>query len=267
LRALRIFRLIALTDFQSSMSGQLLPSNLELQALSVLYAEGPSTVPIVLENIADGKERAYTTILSVMQSLERKGLVKATREGRAYIYKPTKSQVSIISPLAKDFVLNAFGGSVGHAILHLLSTGNLTPEEKTDVERELNNHRAMAAKKKTTKRKAAAKRKPAKKAAAKRKPAKKAAKRKAAKRKPAKKAAKKKTAKRKPAKKAAKKKAAKKKAAKRKPAKKKAAKKKAAKRKPAKKKAATKKAAKRKPAKKKAATKKPAKRKAARKRR
>jgi predicted transcriptional regulator len=262
LRALRIFRLIALTDFQSSMSGQLLPSNLELQALTVLYAEGPSTVPIVLENIADGKERAYTTILSVMQSLERKGLVKATREGRAYIYNPTKSQASIISPLAKDFVLNAFGGSVGHAILHLLSTGNLTPEEKTDVERELNNHRAMAAKKKTTKRKAAAKRKPAKKAAAKRKPAKKAAKRKAAKRKPAKKAAKKKTAKRKPAKKAAKKKAAKKKAAKRKPAKKKAAKKKAAKRKPAKKKAAKKKATKRKPAKKKAA-----KRKAARKRR
>ncbi|MEO1836184.1 MAG: BlaI/MecI/CopY family transcriptional regulator, partial [Akkermansiaceae bacterium] len=198
------------------MSGQLLPSNLELQALTVLYAEGPSTVPIVLENIADGKERAYTTILSVMQSLERKGLVKATREGRAHIYKPTKSQASIISPLAKDFVLNAFGGSVGHAILHLLSTGNLTPEEKTDVERLLNNHRAMAAKKKTTKRKAAAKRKPAKKAAAKRKPAKKAAKRKATKRKPAKrKPAKKKAAKRKPAKK---------KAAKRKPAKKKAAK-------------------------------------------
>jgi len=225
------------------MSGQPLPSNLELQALTVLYAEGPSTVPIVLENIADGKERAYTTILSVMQSLERKGLVKATREGRAHIYKPTKSQASIISPLAKDFVLNAFGGSVGHAILHLLSTGNLTPEEKTDVERLLNNHRAMAAKKKTTKRKAAAKRKPAKKAAAKRKPAKKAAKRKAAKRKPAKKAAKKKTAKRKPAKKkAAKRKPAKKKAAKRKPAKKKATKRKPAK-KPAKKKAAKRKTA------------------------
>ena len=240
-----------------------LPSDLELQALSVLYREGPSTVPVVLENIPDGKERAYTTILSVMQSLERKGLVKPTRKGRAYIYKPTKSQASIVSPLAKDFVLNAFGGSVGHAILHLLSNGTLTPEEKNAVERELNKHKAMAAKKKTTKRKAAAKRKPAKKAA-KRKPA--AKKKAAAKRKPAKKAAKKKAAaKRKPAKKAAKKKAAKKK-----PAKKAAKKKAAAKRKPAKKaakkKAAKKKAAKKKPAKK-AAKKKAAKRKAARKRR
>ena len=224
-----------------------LPSDLELQALSVLYADGPTTVAAVLENLPDGKERAYTTILSVMQSLERKGLVKATRKGRAYIYKPTKSQASIVSPLAKDFVLNAFGGSIGHAILHLLSTGKMTPEEKSAVERELKKHRAMAAKKKTTKkRKAAAKRKPAKRKAAKRKPAKKAAKRKAAKRKPAKK----KAAKRKPAKKA-KKKAAKRKAAKRKPAKrakKKAAKRKTAKRKPAKR--AKKKAAKRKAAKK-----------------
>ena len=221
------------------------PSRLELQVLSVLYSAGPSTVAFVRETIPDEKERAYTTILSVLQSLERKELVEATREGRLYIYKPTKSQESIVSPLAKDFLLNAFGGSIGRAILHLLSNGALTPEETTAVEGELKQHRAMAAKKKTTKRKAAAKRKPATKAA-KRKPAKKAAKRKpakkAAKRKPAKKAAK-----RKPAKKAAKKKAAK-----RKPAKK-AAKKKAAKRKPAKKAAKAKpakKAAKAKPAKK-----------------
>ena len=241
------------------MLSTLLPSDLELQALSVLYDDGPSTVATVLKNLPDGRERAYTTILSVMQSLERKALVKATRERRAYIYKPTKSQARIVSPLAKDFVLNAFGGSIGRAILHLLSTGNLTPEEKTAVERELNNHIVMAAKKKTTKRRAAAKRKPAK-----RKPAKKAAKRKAAKRKPAKrKPAKKKAAKRK----AAKRKPAKKKAAKRKATKRKATKRKAAKRKPAKKKAAKRKTAKRKPAKKKAAKRKTAKRKAARKRR
>ena len=164
------------------------PSGLELQALSVLYSSGPSTVAFVMENIPDGKERAYTTILSVMQSLERKELVKPTRKGRSYIYKPTKSQESIVSPLAKDFLLNAFGGSIGRAILHLLSNGALTPEERNAVEGELKQHRAMAAKKKTTKRKAAAKRKPAKKAA-KRKPAKKAAKRK-----PAKKAAKRKAA-------------------------------------------------------------------------
>ena len=245
------------------MSASKRPSNLELQALSVLFEKGPSTVNTVLNSMPDGKERAYTTILSVMQSLEKKNLVLARLDGRAHVYHPTKSQDRIILPITKEFVQNAFGDSLGKAILYLLSTGHMTPDEKSAVERELNKHRTMAAKKKTTKKKASAKRKvakrkPAKKAAA-RKPAKKAAKKKVAKRKPAakKKAAKKKVAKRKPA---AKKKAAKKKVAKRKPAakkkaaKKKAAKKKVAKRKPAKK-AAKKKVAKRKPAKKKAAKK------------
>ncbi|MAF23382.1 MAG: hypothetical protein CMP26_12370, partial [Roseibacillus sp.] len=173
------------------MLDQSRPSQLELQALSVLYSLGPSTVTVIRNHLPDEKPRAYTTVLSVMQGLERKKLVKHTREGRVYIYKATKSQESIVSPLAKDFLLNAFGGSAGRAILHLLSDEALAPDERTAVERKLKQQRAMAAKKKTKKTKPAAKRKPAKKAA--KKPAKKAAK------KPAKKAAKK------PAKKAAKK--------------------------------------------------------------
>ncbi len=188
------------------MLDQSRPSQLELQALSVLYSLGPSTVAVIRDHLPDEKPRAYTTVLSVMQGLERKQLVKHTREGRVYIYKATKSQESIVSPLAKDFLLNAFGGSAGRAILHLLSDEVLAPDERTAVERKLKQQRAMAAKKKTTKTKPAAK-KPAKKAA--KKPAKKAAKKPAKKaaKKPAKKAAKKpaKKAAKKPAKKAAKK--------------------------------------------------------------
>ena len=51
-----------------------LPSDLELQALSVVYSEGASTVATVLEQLPDQRDRAYTTILSVMQSLERVSL-------------------------------------------------------------------------------------------------------------------------------------------------------------------------------------------------
>ncbi|MBK1826989.1 BlaI/MecI/CopY family transcriptional regulator [Haloferula rosea] len=245
------------------------PSNLELQALSVLWHEGPSTVGAVLEALPDGKDRAYTTVLSVMQSLERKKLVKRTRFGRAHVYEASHSQEEIAGKATSDFLTNAFGGRLAEAILALLSAGNLTPEEKSNIERELKRHKAMAAKKSTKK---AARKKSVKRAAkkvtrkkvAKKKSAKKATKKKvakkAAKKKVAKKATKKKTAKKaakkKSAKKATKKKAAKK-AAKKKVAKK-ASKKKAAKKKVAKK-ASKKKVAKKKSAKK--ATKKRARRK------
>jgi predicted transcriptional regulator len=169
------------------------PSNLELQALSVLWHEGPSTVAAILDTLPDGKDRAYTTVLSVMQSLERKRLVKRVRVGRAHVYEAAYSQEMIVRRATHDFLTNAFGGRLGEAILTLLSAGNLTPEEKTNIERELKRHKAMAAKKTAKKapaKKAAAKNAPAKKAAAKKAPAKKAAAKKApAKKAPAKKKA------------------------------------------------------------------------------
>lgn len=211
------------------------PSNLELQALSVLWHDGPATVGTILESLPDGKDRAYTTVLSVMQSLERKKLVKRTPSGRAHVYEAARSRDAVLGRAVDDFLTNAFGGRLGEAILALLSAGHLTPEEKTNIERELKRHKAMAAKKsakkatrKTPKRAPGkvARKKVAKKAA--KKTAKKAAKKTA--KKAAKKVARKKVAKKAP-KKATKKKAPKKKVAKKaaKKAPKKATKKKAAK--------------------------------------
>jgi len=209
------------------------PSNLELQALTVLWHQGPSTVAIVHETLPDKKDRAYTTVLTVMQSLERKNLVKRVLVGRAHVYEATYSQEVIVQRATHDFLTNAFGGRLGEALLAILSAGTLTPEEKTNIERELQRHKTMAAKK-TAKKVAAkpakkavkkvAKKAPAKKAVkkaapkapAKKAPAKKAAKKavkkvaKSAKKAPAKKAVKKTVAKKAPAKKAAKKAAKKK---------------------------------------------------------
>jgi len=227
------------------------PSNLELQALSVLWHEGPSTVAAVHETLPDRKDRAYTTVLSVMQSLERKSLVKRARVGRAHVYAAAYSQEVIVQRATHDFLTNAFGGRLGEALLAILSAGTLTPEEKTNIERELQRHKTMAAKK--TAKKAAVKtakkavKKVATKAPAKKAPAKKAAK-KAAPKAPAKKAPAKKAAKKavkkvaKSAKKVAKK-AVKKTVAKKAPAKKAAAKKAPAKKAAVKKAAPAKKAA------------------------
>jgi predicted transcriptional regulator len=236
------------------------PSNLELQALTVLWHDGPSTVNAVHGSLPDRRERAYTTVLSVMQSLERKKLVKRIRSGRAHTYEPAYSQEVIVRRATDDFITNAFGGRLGEAVLATLSAGSLTPEEKPNIERELQRHKTMAAKK--TVKKAAAKtaKKPAAKKVAKKAAPKKAVK-KAAKKAPAKKApAKKAAVKKAPAKKAVKKvaksakkvakKAAKKVVAKKAPAKKAPAKKAPAKKAPAKKAPAKKAAAKKAPAKK-----------------
>ena len=92
------------------MAKPIQPSNLELQALSVLWHEGPSTVSAVHESLPDGKDRAYTTVLTIMQNLERKNLVKRERVGRAHVYSATHTQQSIIRRATQDYLTNAFGG-------------------------------------------------------------------------------------------------------------------------------------------------------------
>jgi predicted transcriptional regulator len=53
------------------------PSELELQILGVLWDRGPSTVREIMEGLTDDKERSYTAVLSVVQTMQRKKMVAA----------------------------------------------------------------------------------------------------------------------------------------------------------------------------------------------
>src|SRR2546428_373869 len=58
----------------------------ELDAMSVLWEVGPATVAEVRERITD--DLAYTTVLTILRTLEQKGYVSHTEDGRAHRYKP-----------------------------------------------------------------------------------------------------------------------------------------------------------------------------------
>ena len=109
------------------------PSPLELQVLSVLWARGESTVRDVLNNMPDGRSRAYTTLLSVMQSLEEKGLVSRKTDAKAHLYKPKRTEKQVISPILKEMVNHIFRGSAGRMIEMTLDAVKLTECEKESV--------------------------------------------------------------------------------------------------------------------------------------
>lgn len=58
----------------------------ELDVMSILWRAGSGTVSEVREALAE--ELAYTSVLSVLQTLEAKGHVRHEPEGRAYRYFP-----------------------------------------------------------------------------------------------------------------------------------------------------------------------------------
>jgi BlaI family transcriptional regulator, penicillinase repressor len=116
------------------------PSDLELQVLSVLWERGPSTVRCVLEALPDGKARAYTTVLTVLQVMEKKGLLTHTREGMAHVYKPTVDRRRVAGPLLRGLVQRVFGGSPAAAVQQLLRETDVSEEELAKMRSLLRDH-------------------------------------------------------------------------------------------------------------------------------
>lgn len=116
------------------------PSKLEMQVLSVLWQRGPSTVREVLDTMPDGKTRAYTTILSVMQVMEKKGLLSHTAEGNVHIYKASVSREKIAGPVLRNLVSTVFGGNAATALQHLLSGKTVEREELDAIKQLISEH-------------------------------------------------------------------------------------------------------------------------------
>lgn len=103
------------------MAKQQKPSDLEMQILSVLWENGPLTARQVMEAMPDGKQRAYTSVLSVMQVMEKKGLLTHTNQGTAHVYKPAQSKKRVLKPFMQKIVSEVFAGRPADMMQALLS--------------------------------------------------------------------------------------------------------------------------------------------------
>ena len=111
------------------------PSKLEMQVLSVLWQRGASTVREVLEAMPDGKARAYTTILSVLQVMEKKRLVSHISQGNIHVYEARVSRERVTGPLLRELVRDVFGGSPASAMQQLLAGNEVAREELDEIKR------------------------------------------------------------------------------------------------------------------------------------
>ena len=105
------------------------PSNLEMQILSLLWRQGPLTARAVLEQMPDAKPRAYTTVLTTLQVMEKKGLVSHEADGNRHVYGAVVKQRAVLGPMLKGLVKTIFGGRPASAMQHLLETTEVSPEE------------------------------------------------------------------------------------------------------------------------------------------
>jgi predicted transcriptional regulator len=99
----------------------------ELDVMSVLWDQGSATVAEVRERLTD--DLAYTTVLTVLRTLEEKGYVGHTGEGRAHRYRPLVKREAAGRNAVRRLVDKVFRGSPELLMTQLVSDKNLSDEE------------------------------------------------------------------------------------------------------------------------------------------
>jgi predicted transcriptional regulator len=99
----------------------------EAELMEVLWDHGPSTVAEVKERVPD--DLAYTTVLTILRTLETKGYVTHDPEGKAHRYSALierdAARRSALQAMAEKF----FKGSTAGLLTHLVADEKLKPAD------------------------------------------------------------------------------------------------------------------------------------------
>mgnify|MGYP000483547449 CR=1 FL=1 len=110
------------------------PTPAELEILKLLWDREALTVREVLELLnASGPQRAYTTVMSLLNVMADKGLLDREPDGRAFRYKAKAARQQTLASLVGDICQRAFEGSATTLVAHLLEQARPSPEELSAI--------------------------------------------------------------------------------------------------------------------------------------
>lgn len=112
------------------MADQNIPSDAELRLLQALWEQPGSTVQEVHAwGERTGSEVGYTTVLTQLQRMHKKGLVSRERRGRQHYYSAVPDRGETESALVSKLSETAFAGSAIRLALKALGDDEPTLED------------------------------------------------------------------------------------------------------------------------------------------
>jgi predicted transcriptional regulator len=109
----------------------------QFEILELLWQHGPQTVREMLRLLPRGVDLPYTTLLGLVQTMEKAGLLAHDVEKQTHRYRPLVSQTAATRNLLSDFLSRFFQNSAQRLVLSLVDSHHLSPAELQEIERKL----------------------------------------------------------------------------------------------------------------------------------
>ena len=116
-------------------------TDLELEIMKVIWQRGSATVRDVYEELLQKRKIAYTTVMTMIGILERKGRLTRKETDRAYIYTPVESRTEVVGSMVQDFLKRVFDGSAKPLLLYLVENETISREELDDIRKRVKQKR------------------------------------------------------------------------------------------------------------------------------
>ena len=118
------------------------PTPAELEVLQVLWRRGPRTVRQVMNELNGTRRRAYTSVMSLLNVMVDKKLLRRTPQGRAFVYAARAQEQPTLRRMVGDLVERACGGSTRQLVMHALEQTTPSPQDIEELHRLIDEHRA-----------------------------------------------------------------------------------------------------------------------------
>ena len=101
----------------------------ELDIMKLVWEREEATVRDVYEALRARRRIAYTSVLTMMNVLERKGHLRKRAQGRSFVYQAARPRGQMVRAMVREFVQRVFNGAAEPLLVHLLEDRRLTRAE------------------------------------------------------------------------------------------------------------------------------------------
>jgi predicted transcriptional regulator len=109
------------------------PTELELAILKIIWRDGPCSVRQVRDALVEFRDLAYTSVMTILGIMTRKGYVRRNKSGGSFVYKAVLTEEVAGRGMLRDIVDRVFDGSAVAVMQHLIETGDLDADELAQV--------------------------------------------------------------------------------------------------------------------------------------